>query len=308
MWMLVAALWRNTLVNVKMTFRDRQALFWSVVFPLGFAFLFAVIFGQGTVQERWAIIAQMVAIAIAANGVFNAATTLVSMRELQILRRYRVTPISLTVLLLSFALSQMLVTAMTIVLVFALMTALLKVPMTVSPAKLAVVAVSGISAMQSLGLIVGATAPNSRSAIPIAQLLFMPMIFLSGATIPEFFIPASLQRLGEFLPLTHFLRALKATIMGREWDALVLSVFALLATSLVGLLRLLVKAGLRPIDALKTATSNCAYWLGLNAGEISQGKLADMLAVEGDPTKDIETIVNLRWVMKSGQVVWERAN
>ncbi|MCX7967344.1 MAG: amidohydrolase family protein [Armatimonadetes bacterium] len=234
MAMLIAALWRNTLVNVRITFRDRQALFWSVAFPLGFAFLFAAIFGKGAVQERWSIVAQMVAIAIAANGIFNAATPLVSMRELKILRRYKVTPIPLTLLLLSFVLSQLFVTILTIALVIATMAAILKLPLTVNLAQLAVVAVSGIFAMQSLGLIIGSTASNTRSAVPIAELLFMPMILLSGATIPEYFIPASLQKVGEFLPLTHLIRGLKAIVVGKGWDAAVLPTIALLATAAFG--------------------------------------------------------------------------
>lgn len=232
--MNVTALWRNTFVNAALTFRDRQAFFWSIGFPIGLALLFALIFKRETTQERWAVIAQMVAIAIAANGIFNTAMPLANMRELQILRRYKVAPVPLAVLLLSFALSQMLVTCLTIVLVVAIMVVLLEVPLTVSFFKFSVASVSGIFAVQSLGLIIGSIANNARSAVPIAELLFMPMILLSGATIPDSLIPTSWQQVSEFLPLTHLLRALKAVIASKGWEAIALPVATLLITSLFG--------------------------------------------------------------------------
>lgn len=70
-----------------------------------------------------------------------------------------------------------------------------------------------------------------------------------------------------------------------------------------------VKAGMTPTQALATATTNGALLLGLpdKLGAIAPGYLADIVAVEGDPTADIQSVTRgVRWVMKGGEVVVDR--
>jgi len=65
------------------------------------------------------------------------------------------------------------------------------------------------------------------------------------------------------------------------------------------------EAGMTPIDVLRAATLNSADLLGLGdrIGAIEAGKLADVIAVDGDPTKDVKDIQRVRFVMKNGQVI-----
>ncbi|WP_404364057.1 amidohydrolase family protein [Corallococcus coralloides] len=65
------------------------------------------------------------------------------------------------------------------------------------------------------------------------------------------------------------------------------------------------EAGLKPVDILRAATVNAAELLRLQdqVGSLAPDKLADLLAVEGDPLKDIRTLSQVRFVMKDGQVV-----
>ena len=67
-----------------------------------------------------------------------------------------------------------------------------------------------------------------------------------------------------------------------------------------------VKAGLTPAQALQTATTTAADLLGKgdSLGRIRPGFLADIVAIEGDPLKDVSAAINgVRWVMKDGVVV-----
>ncbi len=65
----------------------------------------------------------------------------------------------------------------------------------------------------------------------------------------------------------------------------------------------MVKAGLSPIRALKAATSVAAELLNLNdLGALAPGKLADIVAMPGDPVADIGVTANVDFVMKDGIV------
>ncbi len=69
-------------------------------------------------------------------------------------------------------------------------------------------------------------------------------------------------------------------------------------------MELLVEYGMTPTDALRAATSTAARVLHVDGavGSASPGKLADLIAVEGDPTRDIAALRRVRFVMKGGEV------
>jgi imidazolonepropionase-like amidohydrolase len=62
-----------------------------------------------------------------------------------------------------------------------------------------------------------------------------------------------------------------------------------------------VLAGMSTFDALKAATVNPAKALGLDAGTIEAGKLADLIVVEGDPLADIAALHKVKRVVANGR-------
>ena len=72
-------------------------------------------------------------------------------------------------------------------------------------------------------------------------------------------------------------------------------------------LAIMVKYGMSPADAIKSATATAARLLGRPAelGTIEAGKLADLVAVAGDPLADVTELERVRFVMKGG-VVYKR--
>jgi imidazolonepropionase-like amidohydrolase len=69
-------------------------------------------------------------------------------------------------------------------------------------------------------------------------------------------------------------------------------------------LEILVRYGMRPADAVVAATSGNARILHLDdRGSVRPGLVADLIAVVGDPTRDVSALRDVRFVMKGGQVV-----
>lgn len=70
-----------------------------------------------------------------------------------------------------------------------------------------------------------------------------------------------------------------------------------------------VEAGFTPAEALQTATVNGARLLGQEdyLGRLAPGFAADIVAVDGQPLKDIQAVTRrVQWVMKGGEVVVDR--
>ena len=69
--------------------------------------------------------------------------------------------------------------------------------------------------------------------------------------------------------------------------------------------KLMVELGMTPIDALKSATANDAELLGIGqkVGTLEKGKLADIIAMPGDPTSDTTATEHVSFVMKEGKII-----
>jgi imidazolonepropionase-like amidohydrolase len=68
---------------------------------------------------------------------------------------------------------------------------------------------------------------------------------------------------------------------------------------------LMVAAGMGPAEVLVAATSGNAHYFHVadRLGAVKPGLFADLIAVQGDPTRDIAAVRAVKWVMKGGQIV-----
>ena len=73
--------------------------------------------------------------------------------------------------------------------------------------------------LAGLGFIPASLARSARSGLVMANLLYFPMLFLSGAAIPFEMLPAFLRSFAKILPLTHAIRLMQGVWLGGHlWD------------------------------------------------------------------------------------------
>jgi ABC-2 type transport system permease protein len=100
-------------------------------------------------------------------------------------------------------------------------------------AALAAVLASALAVL-SIGFLLGAVLPTVRTTQAVAAALYFPSIFISGALFPRELLPDLAQRLGDLLPLTYAVAAIREAWSGGTIDAgafAVLGLTTVLATT-----------------------------------------------------------------------------
>lgn len=77
---------------------------------------------------------------------------------------------------------------------------------------LAAIIALGITMLFGIGLALGGWAKNENQAAPLAQLVTLPMMFLSGVFFPTFLMPELLQKITKFIPLTPIIDGVRLII------------------------------------------------------------------------------------------------
>lgn len=90
-----------------------------------------------------------------------------------------------------------------------------------------------IVSMFSIGMMVGGVAPNTKIASVVASVLYFPMLIFSGATLPYEVMPTGLQKIADILPLTHGIKLLKAASLGLPVDSVFVPVVIMLVIAVV---------------------------------------------------------------------------
>ena len=107
-------------------------------------------------------------------------------------------------------------------------------PLPARPVSLFVVVTLGIFAFRAIGMIIAAVANSMAESNILVQILYMPMLFLSGATIPVSSMPVAAQIISQFLPASYLNSGIQHVMIRSEGLATSLgSVGALLASTIV---------------------------------------------------------------------------
>jgi ABC-type multidrug transport system permease subunit len=200
-----------TRTRIQLALRNKMFFFFSVVFPLGMFFLYAGIFARSNPRAVSYFLGPVIAFNVM-GSFWGLSATLVMFREQGILRRFHVTPVTATDMLASSLLANYVLTLPTVSLELFLARFIFHVPSLGNLFSLAVLVTVGAVSFGSLGLVVASVTNTMQETQVLNQIIWLPLIFLSGATFPLSYLPESVQHFGLFLPATYLVTALQSAL------------------------------------------------------------------------------------------------
>jgi ABC-2 type transport system permease protein len=206
-----------TLATLRLTMRDRTVLFFSYLFPVIFFFAFGEGFDAAKSAGNSAQVVSMVLVlGVLGNGFFGGGIRAVMEREAGILRRFKVAPISPGPILVSSIVTGWVIYMPAVVAFFVLARWRYHMPAPENPVSIAILLSLGIVAFRAMGLIIASVVNTMAESQILVQLLYFPMLLLSGATIPLSTMPDWLQIVAQFLPATHLYLGLQGMLLEGE--------------------------------------------------------------------------------------------
>ena len=200
-----------TRMRIQLALRNKMFFFFSVVFPLGMFFLYAGIFAKGNPRLVSFYLGPVIALNVM-GSFWGLSAMLVMFREQGILRRFHVTPVSATDMLASSILANYLLTLPTVLIELLFARVVFHVANLGDLLSLFVLVTVGTVSFASLGLVVASVTNTMQETQVLNQLLWLPLIFLSGATLPIAYLPKVAQRVAVFLPATYLVSGLQGAM------------------------------------------------------------------------------------------------
>jgi len=200
-----------TRMRIQLALRNKMFFFFSVVFPIGMFFLYAGIFAKGNPRVVSFFLGPVIALNVM-GSFWGLSAMLVTFREQGILRRFHVTPVTATDMLASSILANYLLT-------------LPHRSSRIAPrsrdfpccesrrSALTLCARDRWHCLlRFLGLVVASVTNTMQETQVLNQLIWLPLIFLSGATLPIAYLPKVAQGVAVFLPATYLVTGLQGAM------------------------------------------------------------------------------------------------
>jgi ABC-2 type transport system permease protein len=197
-----------TRVRIQLALRNKMFFFFSVVMPLGIFFLYAGIFAKGNPDAVRFFLGPVLALNVM-GSFWGLSATLVTFREQGILRSFHVTPVTAVDMLASSVLANFVLTIPTFVSQLIFARYLFHVEHLGNLLSMFILVGIGTISFGSLGLVVASITNTMQETQVLNQIIWLPMLFLSGATFPLAFLPKVVQSFSVFLPATYLVTALQ---------------------------------------------------------------------------------------------------
>jgi ABC-2 type transport system permease protein len=210
--------------ELKLSLRGMDMLIFAIIMPIIVLVVIGIIYGSKPAFEGagYTFIQQsfgaLSSISICAGGVMGLPLVVSDYRSKQILKRFKVTPISPVTILLVEVTIYFLYAFISLLTLLAVATVFFGFKMQGNLLEFILGWILVMVSMFSIGIMVGGIARNSKVAGIIASVLYFPMLIFSGATLPYEVMPKTMQHVVNLLPLTQGIKILKSATLDLPMD------------------------------------------------------------------------------------------
>jgi ABC-2 type transport system permease protein len=198
-------------MRIRLTLRNKTFLFFGLIMPFGFFFVYATFFAKGDPDGVRLLLGPVIALAVM-GAFWGLSVALVTFREQGILRRFHVTPVTSADMLASSIVANYLLILPTIVIELLLSKFIFHVSGFGDLLSLFIMVTVGVISFGSMGLVIASVTNTMQETQVLNQLIWFALIFLSGATVPFSDLPKAAQTFGVFLPATYLVWGLQDAI------------------------------------------------------------------------------------------------
>ena len=208
------------IIEFKLYFRNFMNVFFALVFPIMMVILFGAIYGnepvdffngRGTVDVS---VPAYACIVIAVTGLMSLPITVSQYREKKILKRFMATPINPADILISQIIVNFIMSIIGLFLLIAIAKIIFNIQFFGHVLSVFLAFIITTLSIFSMGLLIASISPNSKTSNIISYLVYFPMLFLSGATLPMEMMPKSIVMISKALPLSYGVNLLKGVWLG----------------------------------------------------------------------------------------------
>ncbi|HUQ95566.1 MAG TPA: ABC transporter permease [Bryobacteraceae bacterium] len=201
---------------LKLVMRDRAVLFFNYFMPLTFFIVFAQSFSAAKGGSISQVITMVLILGVLGSGFFGAGIRAVQDREMNVLRRFKVAPITPLPILVSSLITGLISYLPSVVMILAIAHFYYGMPWPERWLSLFALLSLGVVAFRSMGLIVASVVNSMQESQILIQMLYLPMLFLSGATFPISIMPTWLQITAQFLPASYLFTGLQGILVQKD--------------------------------------------------------------------------------------------
>ena len=217
------SLWKLMLVQAKLYLREPVGAFFTLLFPPLGLILFGFIYGNDPVPlfggrgSMDVSVPAYVGMIVGTVGLMGVPISTAAAREKGVLRRFRASPLRPLTYLGADVLVYLAMTILGVLLLFLVGRIAYDVRLEGSlPSVMAAIGLGTLTFL-ALGYVLAGLAPTARVAQVVGMVLFYPMMFLSGASLPLEMLPEGVRQVSDFLPLTHVVTLVKGLWFGDGW-------------------------------------------------------------------------------------------
>ena len=194
--------WSLTKIRIRLAMRNKMFLFFSLLMPMIFLFLFAMLWGKGSPEKINFILGGILTLTVM-GGFWGLSVQLVSFRELGILRRFRLAPLGSGPMLASSIVANFILVVPFVFFEMLVAKYILHMASWGNIPAIFLLVMIGSATFSAFGLVVASVTNTMQETQIINQLIWMVFLFLSGATIPLAVFPSWIQRITLFSPATY---------------------------------------------------------------------------------------------------------